>query len=297
MIDQNLLQRILHDHVTSLSFKSIRWYLLVNIFGASRWHRGAFSAADKDAHGCLTVLEKTSEVRVLIHRLVSKIQEEAPTLVSSSRSLVDESPWERSANAKVASGDTSATGEPQAVEVDMFALIRNFVGHLSTSSLVGAGFLEMHPNFLEDLWQFDSKWQYMLLGLPRWLPIPGLPKAYIARRNLHNTITSFHKAVDRNAAGETLEYGWNELEDASALFGDRSTVWRAHKSPTDVKASADLSLLWALVFRNIFPCQGFTADIHIAPMSNQALLSSGCSSTSSPHPTLSRRSETRYVHT
>ena len=245
IIDQNLIQRIFHDHAASLSIASVRWYLLVNAFGASRWRQQAFLAAEEDAHGCLKNFEKDSEISTSIQMFIEKIQEEAPNLVSHSESMVDENPWERAANPATTPGNRSPKGKPQTVEVDMFALVRNFVGHVTIPSLVGTAFLEVHPKFVEKLWSFESKWRYMLLGLPRWLPAPGLPKAYIARRELCYTMTSFHRAMDSNAAGETLEQGWNDLDDVTSLFKDRSAVWTAHKTPADLKASADLSLLWA----------------------------------------------------
>ena len=177
--------------------------------------------------------------------MASKTQEEAPGLVSSSQSIVDQNPWERSANPEIAHGDTRLKGKPQAVEADMFALVRNFVGYVTTSSLAGTNFQEVQPHFLENLWSLEIKWRYMLLGLPRWLPIPGLPKAYIARRELYHNISSFHRAMNNYAAGEALESGWSDLEDASALLKSRNAVWTAHRTPANVKASADLSLLWA----------------------------------------------------
>ena len=252
MIDPSLVQRIHRDHFINLSFTSIRWHFLVNCFGASTWHRAAFLSVDKDAHNCLEALRVPSEVKSFIDRSLLKIQEDVPSLVSFSRSVVDQNSWERSADPTLVPTGSSLIGRPQAVEVSMFALVRSFVGHVSMSSLVGTNFLEVHPRFLEDLWGFESKWQYMLLGVPRWLPIPGLPKAYIARRNLLHNINSFHRALERDATCETPEQGWSDLEDVSTTFRARSAVWRDHQSPTKLRAAADLSLLWAYVFSNTF---------------------------------------------
>ena len=205
-------------------------------------------AVDQDAYGCLETLKKSPELHTLIQKLASKTQEEAPGLVSSSQSIVDQNFWERFASPEIAHENTRQKGKPQAVEVDMFALVRHFVGYVTTSSLAGSNILENQPLFLEQLWTLESKWRYMLLGLPRWLPIPGLPKAYIARRELHRTVSSFHNAMNKYDAGAALDSGWGDIEDASTFFTDRNTVWRAHRTPADVKTSADLSLLWAYVF-------------------------------------------------
>ena len=173
------------------------------------------------------------------------VEENGPNLVSSSESVVDENPWERLSNPRITSGKRGLEGERVFVEVDMFALVRNFVGHMTIRSLMGADFLEHQPKFLEMLWNFDNGWQYMLLGLPRWLPIPCLPKAYIARRKLAYFMTSFHRAVDGYTTAKTPTQGGNNLDEASQLFKDRSAIWRAHKTAENVRASADLSLLWA----------------------------------------------------
>lgn len=245
-----MLKEIFRSHAASLSYSSIRWYLLVNVFGANKSHHAAFLAVDEDAYGCLETLKKSPKLHALIHKMASKTQEEAPGLVSSSQSIVDQNFWERFANPEIAHENTRPKGKSQAVEVDMFALVRHFVGYVTTSSLAGSNILEVQPRILEQLWNLESKWRYMLLGLPRWLPIPGLPKAYIARRELHHTISSFHESMNNYAAGEALDSAWSDLEDASALFKDRNAVWRAHRTPADVKASADLSLLWAYVFHD-----------------------------------------------
>ena len=58
------------------------------------------------------------------------------------------------------------------VEVDLFKFTRDFVAHVTVSSLFGSHFLQDYPQALSDLWEFDAAFTALALGVPAWAPIP-----------------------------------------------------------------------------------------------------------------------------
>lgn len=178
-------------------------------------------------------------------KIVRGICEHTPNLVSFSESLVDQSQWERAADAELHVAKQPSKAEASVMEVDLFALIRNFVGSVALPSIVGTEFLEVYPKVLDDLCDLDDGFKYLAFGLPRWLPIPPLTKAHIARRNLLKGLNSFQEAIERVAAGEEPHQPWVEVRDIGPVMQERSSTWRAHGTASDVKAPFDLSLLWA----------------------------------------------------
>ena len=74
----------------------------------------------------------------------------------------------------------------------LFSLIRNSVGYIPASSLMGSEFMELYPSVTQDISDVDGGFKYLLLGFPRWVPIRSLTRAPMARFNLLNGIKSFH---------------------------------------------------------------------------------------------------------
>ncbi len=242
-----MIETIFAHHGACLSFIPIRSYLLVNIFGAERSRTEASSNAIEGALSCFKKHTRGEEFSRFVSKLVKIIQEDGPNLVSFSESVVDESSWERLSNPRLASKESNTDGKEgcPSVEVDMFALIRNFVGIMTIRSLMGNDWSDSQSTFVDMLWSFDDGWQSMLMGLPRWLPIPGLSKAYIARRSLCKSLLSFHRAMNNSAAEEALASTTDDFGEVSQLFKERCSIWKAYGTAESVKASADLSLLWA----------------------------------------------------
>ena len=71
--------------------------------------------------------------------------------------------------------------------------------------------------------------KYLVLGLPRWLPIPSLTKAHIARRRLLDAISSLQGALDHTAAGNEPNQPWRDLSDVGAILRKRNVIWNACK--------------------------------------------------------------------
>ena len=235
----HLAEKLLGFSDGAVDFVAIRWYLLTNVFGANKKDKQAHARVQSDAHDCLTNgLLDASGASELTERSIKAIEKLIPDLISFSESLVDQSRWERMAN-------TSLYPDSPSVEVNFFTLIRNFIGQVLVPPVFGTEFLDVYPAALDDLWDLDSGWKYLLLGLPRFLPIPALAETHIARRNLLQGLESYHEALDKVAAGEEPNQPWIELSDIGQMMKDRSAIWRAHGTPSEIKGPAELTLLWA----------------------------------------------------
>lgn len=242
----SLINVIFEESSKPLSFDTVRWSLLINVFGANKRLKDDYVRACTDAQACLiNGLLLEPGVSEFTRKTILGVQEHTPNLVSFSESIVDQSQWERAADANLRGANVRSRAGSLAVEVNLFSLIRNFVGNIALPSLVGTEFLDIYPKALDDLWDLDGGFSYLTLGLPRWFPIPSLTKAHIARRNLLEGIVSFHGAIDKVAAGQEPHQPWVEVRDVGHIIKERSSVWRAHGTPSTVKAPFDLSLLWA----------------------------------------------------
>ena len=237
----SLIKAVFDNPNAPLESDSTRWSLLVNVFGADRRRKRDYLRVRGDVHTSFTnhilsgpTLSETIDV------VVARIQEQVPNLVSFSESPVDQNFWERTAFPIV-----QADGSAPAVQVSLYALIRNFVGHIGVSVFMGSEFAEINPTALEDLWDLDHGLTYLALGLPRWLPIPSLTKAHIARRRLGDAIDLFHRALDKTAAGDEPDQPWRDVSDASRLMRERSAAWREYGTHPGIKGPCDLGLLWA----------------------------------------------------
>lgn len=167
--------------------------------------------------------------------MTQSIQTHAPNLVSFSEGMVDQNPWERNGKAQLV--------HHGAVDVDLFALIRTFVGHAVFSPLLGSEFLDAYPGISDDLHDLDNSLRYLLLGLPRWFPLQSLAQANMARHRLDNAIDSFHNALDKTALGSEPNSPWHDMSDVSEGMQARCATWRKYDLPPAVKGPLDLQML------------------------------------------------------
>ena len=235
--DRALLAQVYQLAGTCIEPSSAQWSLLCRVFGANKRFKQAFLNAREDMCGSPDLyVPHQSEPSTLLSTTTQRIQLQIPQLVSFSEGSVDQSPWERSSHAELVHGD--------AVEADLFALITTFAGHAILPSLLGSEFLDTYPGVFDDLRKLDSSMKYLLLGLPRWFPIESLASANIARHRLDNSIDSFHRAIDKVAAGRKPELPWRDMSDVSEEMKGRCALWRKHKLPPAVKGPLDLQLIW-----------------------------------------------------
>lgn len=193
-------------------------------------------------------------VSTLSSSIIREIRQSVPNLVSFSLSMVDELPWERTSALLV-----NNESDPPTCDVNLFALIRNYVGSLTTTALMGRAFTESFPDFIPDLWEFSSRVDAMLVGITRFTPGPGLVPAYSARIRLIRSLTTFHTAFATAEAGNNPGIEWGDLDDISEFIQARSRALIDSGVPAGSAASENLFVLWAanikiatLVYWNLY---------------------------------------------
>lgn len=170
------------------------------------------------------------------------VQRNTSNLVSFSRSLVDQTPWERESSVAVPEGDNQST-----CDVDLFALVSNFVGHNLTTILLGEAFMESFPGFLRELWALDSSFVSLFVGTPRWLPIPWVSSGYAARDRLLRMVSVFYQAFTAWDDGIDPGIELRELDDVSELVKERMRTFRKLGLSPSASAAGHVSFLWDVI--------------------------------------------------
>lgn len=241
-----LVEALLQKPSTHVNPAMGNWLFLTRVFGANEKCKNTYLRTRNEAHTYTT----NDRVRdLLLSSAVMSMQEHVPHLVSFASRIVDQSLWERNGFPTDISESFTSKGSPT-VELNLFSLVRNFVGFITVSSLMGSEFLELYPGVLEDLWNLNNGSKYLLLGVPRWVPIPSLAKAHMARFNLMVGMKSFCQALERSVIGCEPDLPWRDVSDVSELMKGMNSIWQLYAAPLDVKVPCDLSLLSMSVTQN-----------------------------------------------
>ncbi|KAI5289153.1 hypothetical protein KEM52_000891 [Ascosphaera acerosa] len=175
--------------------------------------------------------------------VTNRIQQTMPDLVTFLASAVDQQAWEKRCDEEP---ELEALGRARRARVDLFPLIREYVGYTLTAELMGSSFMEAYEVVLADIWLFDGKFDPILLGIPRWVPVPGLVPAYKARKRLLEGLTIFHQAYRKMESGGDPGVSWRDLDDVSPVMRVRAAQWLKCGTDERTAAAGDLSLLWAM---------------------------------------------------
>ncbi|PLB37253.1 cytochrome P450 [Aspergillus candidus] len=168
------------------------------------------------------------------------IERETPNLVTFNWSPVDQTPWERTCDVDLLEGTDKPT-----CETNLFALIRNHLGHITTTTIMGYAVLENFPNLLPDLWKLNDQFVPLSMGLPRWV-LPGTSAASVARARLLDTLTVYHQAFVAWDDGADPGVKFRDLDDISEPIKERARALKAAGLSPSASAPAHLSLLWAM---------------------------------------------------
>ncbi|KAI1074867.1 cytochrome P450 [Whalleya microplaca] len=165
---------------------------------------------------------------------------------------------------------------------DMAKFFELHLGSSLISTLFGEELLAQHPNFIEDLWEYDKG----VMNLARRLPWLWMPRTYKIRDKLLTSVEKWHSKVLACA-------GFSQVSDdpeADLLWGTKMVRERypmllgATGQDEKSVASTDLAFIWATV-TNVIP-SSMTLALHV--FRSQPLLSSLRTSLSqlSPSPTI-----------
>ncbi|KAJ6072555.1 hypothetical protein N7467_010640 [Penicillium canescens] len=171
------------------------------------------------------------------------VQGNMPNLVSFCRSLVDQNPWERGSSQV----ELPDEGDQSFCEANLFALVSNFVGHITTTFLMGDAFVEAFPGLSEDLGTLDSSYVTLFIGTPRYIPHPSASAGHAARDRLRHIMSIFHRALVAWDDGIDPGIELRDLDDASELVKDRMRTFCKLELSPGASAAGHLSLYYELI--------------------------------------------------
>lgn len=234
----SIAKTALAQRSTVLNSESFLNYLMKNFFGDT----GAIRNLDqtvvwKDIHGLLNNFMKESFLSRASAVTVRAIEANMVNLVSLNESLVDQSVWERASS-------VIANPSEGFAEASLFPLLRNFVGNIASSVLMGSAFMDNNPNVLQDLWDWDDQFITFLLGVPPWAPLPKVSRAYAARSRVIKAVADFHRAMHATAEGKDPGSGWGDMSDVSDVMAARAKLWRKSGLAPEGSAPGDGVILW-----------------------------------------------------
>lgn len=236
-----LATALLNQRDSKASAEDVAKGIMVNVFGLPGREKATYDAAWADLVACYKHILSEPSLGRMVEKTASKIKENALSLVSFSSSLVDQTLWERVSDAHVT---TNAAGE-QVVEASLLPLVRDFCAHTANPSIMGSSFLANYPDFFADIWTLDRAFLLLGSGLPRWVPIPQLTRAHIAKKKILERLESFHRAMEREADGKDPGADWRDLDDVGDLVKARMHVYRKHGFSIRARAATEHSLMWA----------------------------------------------------
>jgi hypothetical protein len=161
-------------------------------------------------------------------RLVSHIEHEISKWVSLDGTHPQ--PWERSARMK-------------GTEASLFPLIRNSIGTLSSTELMGSELIKAHPDLLEDVWQVDANIMGFVFSYPSLLP--SISKANKSKARILEKMTQWHQQMEDVGCIAVPNAKNKRFEDVSDLMKQRQRVWSKHNFSMRARAAVDLAILWA----------------------------------------------------
>ncbi|KAJ5638278.1 hypothetical protein N7490_008157 [Penicillium lividum] len=169
------------------------------------------------------------------------LQQNAPNLVTFSRSPVDQVAWERDSSVVLSEQDQSIC------EVKLFALVRDFVGHNITTLLLGETFVEAFPGVLPSFWTLDANSVSLFAGFQRWIPTPGISSGHAMKNRLMHIMSVFYRAFTAWDNGIDPGIELRDLDDVSELFKQRMRTFHKLGLSPNASAAGNLSLHWDLM--------------------------------------------------
>lgn len=174
-------------------------------------------------------------------RAAQAVKSTIASFVTGSESLVDQMIWERNAAVEI---KTDAKGE-KVVEVDLLDVTRDWCATCANPTIFGSDLINNFPDYIRDVWTLDDGFLLLATGLPRWVPIPALTRAHIARKNLIDKLVQFEIAMDKYTVGEDPGPEWRDLDDVGPVVKGRIALYREYGLSMQARASVEHALLWA----------------------------------------------------
>lgn len=168
-------------------------------------------------------------------------------MITFERDISKQQLWERAAFVKPSEDSKSANAS-------LHPLLRDFVGDLAITILLGPDFLENFPNALPDLFALDATFSILLSGMPHFLT-PSIGPGLTARAKLLEALRQHHVAYMRYIEGADPGPKWSRVSQTSSVLGDRIKAFaeagdfdvsKPEEQKGMISAVGNLVVLWAL---------------------------------------------------
>lgn len=220
-------------------------HLMKSNFGWPR-SKASMETYDKMLGDLSVIYEKLSSeptLSQLVDKTVQRLRHNIADLVTFNESEVDQTDWEKSADAETIQ---DKTGE-QVVEADLYDLVRNFIAMTANVSLFGTDFVENYPRFWQHLWRFDEGFVALAADLPAFLPISKAIAARRARSDALACLRVFETALESDREGGKPTPEWADIDNVSPLIQSRvDDVYRKYNMTIEQRASCEFELAWAM---------------------------------------------------
>ncbi|KAG4034067.1 hypothetical protein MFRU_003g00430 [Monilinia fructicola] len=233
----SLVKGVLQKRESDVTFKSVAWNLAMKFFGLPKRAEDKYLNNWEEYTAAFGYLMKEPHLSIMLSGTMRNIETMIPQMVSFLDSEIDQSPWEKWANAEFISKNE--------MEVDLMALVRDLLGHASVPGLFGRAFLDNNPHVLHDIYEMDRGMMYFIMGLPWFTPWPAVARAHFSRSQVHQSMTKFHEALDASVDGKQVDSSWGDLDDVSGFILKRHELFRKHGMKPNERG--DVSIIWALV--------------------------------------------------
>ncbi|TKA29010.1 hypothetical protein B0A50_03422 [Salinomyces thailandicus] len=236
-----LATSLLNQKQNVASSEEVSKRIMTAVFGFPAEEHDKYDAALPELTACYKHILSEPSLGKMVAQTAQRTKGDIKDLVTGNESPVDQMPWEKTSKVR---GSRDSTGET-VIEASLLPLIRDFVAYTASPAIMGSDFLANNPTFFEDLWTLNDGFLLLATGLPRWLPIPTLTRAHIARKRLLDSLTVFHEALEKEASGETPGSKWSSLDDVGDLVKSRMPVYRKHGFSLRARAAVEHALMWA----------------------------------------------------
>lgn len=245
--DPALTKVVMNQRESTMQFFPFAWRIMKNIFGVRGGKKLAaqWEAAWGPLHGAIVNnMMKEPQLSKMVDRVIEKMERAIPSMITFTDTPVDQQPWEEAADVSI------YASEVPEVYLNLMELMRHLLGEVSLPALMGDRFLEKYPKTLTDLFTMDDGFLWMAAGVTRFFPLPKVFQAYLAQRNLLESLKDFDTALDIMVAGEipaadSLGWDWGDMDDVSEMLVKRAEIYREHgfkiEDRRDLSVSFDIS--------------------------------------------------------
>lgn len=267
-----LIQDIMGKYGTSFDPQTPILHILVNAFA---YPLRSNSSANGTSVSPVPELPPEMQDEIL-SRVSRDVEYNVPDFVSFMSNLIDQATWERGTIIAVDKDDDSAI-------VSFHEIIFNFTSQMILNTVIHPNDLTNHPHaatFIHDLRSMLSSFMFLVLGMPRWLPMPRLTSAHVARYRLLSTLSSLFRALDEVKAGRDLppDSDWAELADLavedSGQISPLLRIMQDQKGDASPEARASLTLALVLMLSSRVSNLVFWTLAHVEGDNKRPLASS-----------------------